>query len=136
MRFLNAQFGANKLTGCLIALATMAGCASTSVSNRQQFVTGTLPRPAQIWVYPFAASPADVPPESSLAGQLPADAAPQTAEQIAEGRKLGAQIATQLVQGIIGLGMPAAVASAATRPQLNDLVIEGTILSVQQGNAA
>jgi hypothetical protein len=32
--------------------------------------------------------------------------------------------------------MPAATASAATRPQLNDLVIEGSLLSVQQGSAA
>lgn len=33
------------------------------------------------------------------------------------------------------MGMPGAVASAASRPQLNDLVIEGTLLSVQQGSA-
>lgn len=34
------------------------------------------------------------------------------------------------------MGLPAAVASTTTRPQLNDLVIEGSLLSVQQGNAA
>jgi len=49
---------------------------------------------------------------------------------------LGSQIAVQVVQEIIGLGLPAAIASAATRPQLNDIVIEGSLLSVQQGNAA
>ena len=50
----------------LVILATAAGCASTSVSNQQQPVVGPLPRPAQIWVYPFAATPADVRPESAL----------------------------------------------------------------------
>jgi hypothetical protein len=136
MRMTETKFWPTKLVACLIALAITAGCASTTVSNRQQTASGYLPRPAQIWVYPFAATPADVPPESALAGGNAGSAAPQTPQQIAEGQKLGSQIAVQVVQEIIGLGMPAAIASAATRPQLNDLVIEGTLLSVQQGNAA
>jgi hypothetical protein len=120
---------------CLLALALMAGCASTKESNYQQLVTGPLPRPNQIWVYAFAASPADVPPNSALAGQS-SYAAPETPDQLAQGRKLGAEIAGQLVQEINAMGMPAAIASAGTRPQLNDIVIEGSILSVQTGNAA
>jgi Domain of unknown function (DUF4410) len=124
-----------KLTSTMLALCVLVGCASTTVSDRQQVTTGTLPRPGQIWVYPFAASPADVPPNSTLAGQ-DAYAAPQTEQQVAEGRHLGAEIAGQLVQQINAMGMPAAIASAATRPQLNDIVVEGSILSVQQGNAA
>ena len=126
---------AHQLIACLITFALTAGCASTTVSNRQQVVTGSIPRPAQIWVYPFAATPADVPPESSLYGQAP-NGEPQTAEQIAEGHQLAASIASQLVQQINAMGMPAALGSAGTRPQLNDLVIEGSILSVQQGSAA
>jgi Domain of unknown function (DUF4410) len=136
MRLKKELFGANKLAACLITLAMTAGCASTTVSNRQQVATGYLPRPAQIWVYDFAATPADVPPESSLAGQFPTDAAPQTTEEIAEGRKLASQITANLVQQINGMGLSAATGSAATRPQLNDLVIEGSLLSVQQGSAA
>jgi Domain of unknown function (DUF4410) len=136
MWFTKTQFGADKLVASLIALAITAGCASTTVSNRQQVATGYLPRPAQIWVYDFAATPADVPPESSLAGQAAANTAPQTAEQIAEGRKLASQIASTLVQEIRAMGMPAENASAATRPQLNDVVIEGSILSVEAGSAA
>ena len=129
------QFSPNKLVASLIALALVAGCASTNVSNRQQYEGGNLPRPAQIWVYDFAATPADVPAQSALAGQ-PSDAEPQTAEQIGEGRKLGSEIAAQLVQAIRAMGMPAATASAATRPQLNDLVVRGSLLSVEQGSTA
>jgi hypothetical protein len=135
MKFMKTRSGAHKIFACLVALAITAGCASTTVTNRQQVATGYLPRPGQIWVYPFAATPADVPPESSLAGQV-TDSTPQTAEQIAEGKKLASQIAVDLVNEIHGMGLPAAVANSGTRPQLNDLVIEGSILSVQQGSAA
>jgi hypothetical protein len=136
MWFTKMHFGADKLAASLIALALTAGCASTTVSNRQQVATGYLPRPAQIWVYDFAATPTDIRPESSLAGEATPNAAPQTAEQIAEGRKLASQISSALIQQIQGMGMPAAHGSAATRPQLNDVVIEGSLLSVEEGSAA
>lgn len=123
------------MVACLAAAAMVTGCASTTMSDRQ-VASGYIARPGQIWVYDFAATPADVPPHSALAGDPATDTAPQTAEQIAEGRKLGAEIATELVQDIQTLGMPAAKASATTRPQLNDLLIEGALLSVQQGSAA
>ena len=122
------------LVPCVIVLGVAVGCATTKVSDQQQMSYGSIPRPNQIWVYPFAATPADVPPNSALSGNSQYYAV-QTPEQIAEGRSLGAQIAGQLVQEINGMGMPAAIGSAATRPQLNDIVIEGTVLSVQQGNA-
>jgi hypothetical protein len=136
MRVRKTHFGPQKLGACLITLAMTAGCASTTVSNRQQAASGYLPRPAQIWVYDFAATPADVPPDSSLAGQDNSYAAPQSAEDIAEGRKLASQLASALVEQIRAMGLSAAHGSAATRPQINDLVIEGTILSVQEGSAA
>lgn len=117
------------------ALAVLCGCATTSVSDRQQMTFGAVPRPNQIWVYPFAGTPADVPPNSALSGQSQYYG-PQTPAQAAAGRSLGAEIAGELVQEINGFGMPAAIASAGTRPQLNDIVIEGTVLSVQQGSAA
>ena len=126
----------SRLVLCLFPLAVIAGCASTQVSNRQVLVTGNIPRPGNIWVYDFAASPADVPAESGLAGQIAEPTTPQTAEQIAEGRKVGAELAAQLVEQIRAMGMPAAQASPATTPSLNDLVIRGYLLSIQEGSAA
>jgi Domain of unknown function (DUF4410) len=123
------------IVACLIGLALTAGCASTKETDQQSFVSGQIPRPGQIWVYAFAATPAEVPPQSALAGQASPPPVPPTAQQIAEAQRLGNEIATELVQEIVGMGMPGAVASAATRPQLNDLVIEGTLLSVKQGSA-
>ena len=120
---------------CLFVALFVTGCASTSVTNQQQLVTGQIPKPGNIWVYDFAATASDLPAESALAGQPDLDTTPQTAQQIAEGRKLGAQIATELVTQINQLGMPATVASSETKPQINDLVIRGYLLSINEGSA-
>ena len=76
----------------LFAMALAAGCASTTVTSREGLVTERLPRPEHIWVYNFAATAADVPADSALVSQYAAGATPQTAEQIATGRQLGAQM--------------------------------------------
>ena len=124
----------NHIVLSLFALVAVAGCASTNVTNRQQLVTGQLPRPNEIWVYDFAATAADVPAGSAFAGQA-ADAS-QTPEEIATGQRLGAEIASQLVQQVQAMGMPAARGGAGTTPQINDLVIRGYLVSVQEGSAA
>jgi hypothetical protein len=124
------------LISCLFALVVTAGSASADITNREELVTGQIPRPGNILVYDFAATAADLPVDSALAGQPDMDTKPQTAEQIAEGRKLGAQIATELVTDIRTLGMPAGVASSETKPQINDLVIRGYLLSINEGSAA
>ena len=119
----------------LVSLCLMIGCATTNVTNQQQLVSGKIPRPNNIWVYDFVATPADVPAGSSLAGQYSAPPTPQTAQQIAEGRKVGAEIAAELVAQIQAMGMPAAQATSQTTPQINDLVIRGYLLSVDTGSA-
>jgi hypothetical protein len=116
---------------CLFAIVVAAGCATTKVTSQQQLVTGQLPRPNTVWVYDFAATPADVPANAAIAGQY-STTTPQTAEQIAMGRQLGAQIAAELVQQIQSMGMPAARGGAGTIPQINDIVLRGYLLSVHR----
>jgi hypothetical protein len=121
---------------CVLALAVAAGCASTETTDRKRLVYEKLPRPAHIWVYDFAATPAEVPAASALAGQPIEHATPQTAEQIELGRKLGEAIATQIVEEIRGgMGLPAKRASSRTTPEINDIVIHGYLLSVDEGSA-
>jgi len=110
------------------------GCASTKVTSQEKFVTGPLPRPGNILVYDFAATAADVPADSALARQYSVEVTPQTAGQIAEGRKLGIEIVAELVGRIHDLGMPAQRASAGTQPQINDLVIRGYLISINEGS--
>ena len=121
---------------CLFLLLVIAGCGSTKVTSRNELVTGQIPRPGQIWVYDFAATPADVPAESALAGKYSEHSTPQTAEQIATGRKLGAEIASELVKEIRAMGMPAEQAVAGTKPQINDIVIRGYLISYNKGSEA
>jgi hypothetical protein len=120
---------------CVLALAVAAGCASTKVSDRQEYRGGKIPRPHHIWVYDFAATPAEVPAESALAGKPTEHPTPQTAEQISTGRKVGAEIATALVEEIFNMGLLAKRASVGTEPQINDLVIRGYLISVDEGDA-
>ena len=125
----------SKIVLCLLTVLVIAGCASTQVSDRQEIVFGPIPRPAHIWVYDFAATPADVPAYSALAGQPSASSTPLTPEQIATGRKLGAQVAAELVTQINAMGMPAEQAMVGITPQINDLVIRGYFLSIDMGSA-
>jgi hypothetical protein len=124
------------IASCLVAMVVAAGCASTKVSDREQLVTGPLPKPNHVLVYNFVATASDLPADSVLVGESNLDTTPQTPEQIAEGQKLGAEIAAQLVEQIRAMGMPAELASSAIQPQLNDLVIRGYLLSIKQGSAA
>jgi len=126
----------NPIVMCLFALLVLAGCASTKVTGRDEAVTGQIPRPNTIWVHDFAATPADVPDESALAGQDLEHGAPQSSEEIATGRQLGAEIASQLIAQINSMGMHAERASAGTKPQINDLVIRGYLISYKEGSAA
>jgi len=120
---------------CLVAMAVIAGCASTKVTDREQVVKGKLPRPAHIWVYDFAATADDVPIHSALAGNVSKHSTPQTAAHIAEGRKLGAEVEKELVALIRGMGLTTEHAVKGTKPQVNDLVIEGYIISFDEGSA-
>jgi len=132
-RFTMKKSGRN-IVLCLLALVVIAGCAKTKVTSRQRLVTGDLPRPETIWVYDFVATPADVPADSEFVGQY--ETVPQTSEQIATGRELGAQIAAELVKRIRDMGLPAARVSAPTRLKVNDLVFKGYLLSIDEGSAA
>jgi len=125
---------ARSVAAICFALALGAGCASTQVSDRETDVSGRLPRPDNILVYAFGVSPEDVPDQSALAGRV--DAAPMTAEELAEGRDLGAEVASALADEIQRMGLPAALPVPGTRPQIDDIVIHGYFVSIHEGSAA
>ncbi len=120
---------------CLFSLLLITGCASTKVTSRERDVTGDVARPDRIWVYDFAATPADVPADSTFAGQYSERSTPQTDEEIASGRKLGNEISLELLNRLAAQGLPAAGGSTLTRPQINDILIRGLLLSIDKGSA-
>jgi Domain of unknown function (DUF4410) len=122
----------SRMVSGLLALAFVAGCASTEVVEEKPLVTAErLPRPNRILVYNFAATPADAP---ELASQT-AGSPPQTAQEIQAGRQLGAYIAGYLAAEIRDMGLAGAEVPIGTPARLNDIIIKGYILSVHEGSA-
>jgi hypothetical protein len=118
----------------LLAAVIVAGCASTEVTERQRYEGTKLARPDRIIVHDFTADPADVPPESGFAPQAAGARAPAP-QQIVLGRKLGAQVAKELVTDLRGMGLPAVQAAGQPAPRVDDIVLRGYFVSVDQGSA-
>jgi len=124
----------SRAVSCLVALVLVAGCASTEVSDRERYEGPPLARPGHIIIYDFTANPADVPANSAFAAQLAA-APPMTPEEAELSRKIGAEVAKELVADLQGMGLPAVLAADQPTPQVNDIVIRGYFVSVDQGSA-
>lgn len=123
-------------TGWLFVLAVLAGCASAKVVSQQPYEGPRIARPERIIVHDFAATPADVPAGSAVVSEYSASSTPMTPEQIATARKLGAEVAKDLVAEIQKMGLPAVRAAGQPPPRVGDLVIMGYFVTVQQGSAA
>jgi len=118
----------------LLMLFFAFGCASTKVSDRERYSAGKLPRPAQIIVYDFVTNPEGVAPDSALAGQTAAPVTPPTAEQVDLDKQLGVQIAEELAANIRGMGLSAVRATSQKVSRVNDIMIHGYLLSVDEGS--
>lgn len=109
----------SRIIFCLFVIVAIVGCASSTITSRHEYEGGKIARPDHIIVYDFAAPPADVP-----------------AEQIATARQVGTEIAKVLVEDIRNMGLPAERGSSQTSPQIGDLVIKGSLLSINEGSTA
>ncbi len=121
---------------CLLVSVVFAGCATTEFISSQPLVNGRLPRPNHIWVYDFAATPADVSPASAFADPSYRPARRQTAAEIVVGRQAGAELAAALVRRVRDMGLPAERPTRQTQPETNDLVIGGCFIALDEGSAA
>jgi len=119
------------MAGCVTGL--LAGCASTNVTSHNRLVYDRLPRPNHIFIYNFADASGDIPADSMFAGQ---NSAPPTAEESALGQELGAAIAAQLTSDIREMGLPAVQISAPLGMQVNDILIRGYLVSIEEGSTA
>ena len=120
----------------LFALAIVAGCASSEVTTRRSEAGAEfIPRPARIIVYDFAATPADIPPQSAIANRTGRRPKLQTPDQIALGRELGGRVAQRLVSDILKMGLPAERAGGPP-PQNGNIIILGGFLSLDEGSRA
>jgi uncharacterized protein DUF4410 len=118
----------------VLVLLLLAGCAQTTVSQQQSYEGSRLARPKRIIVYDFAASASDLPPGYAVAVAAPN--ASQTTDDVSLGRKLGAEVASNLVSELQGMGLPAVQAAGQPPPQVGDIAIVGYFVSVDPGSAA
>ena len=116
-----------------LVLLVLFGCASTEITSHERYMRDNIPRPNHIYVHDFAVTPANIPAYSSLAG-LSQDSPPETPGEVAQGRELAAQIAAQLVEQIRGMGLPAERGPTGTALQINDIVLRGYLLSIEEGS--
>ena len=98
-----------------LALFLLAGCAQTTVNQAQSYEGPRLARPARILVYDFAANASDLPAGYTIAVAAPT--ADQSSDDLSLGRKLGAEIAKELVSELQGMGLPAVQAGGQPPPQ-------------------
>lgn len=118
----------------MVALLLLAGCAQTNVTQQQSYEGARLARPDRIIVYDFAASASDLPAGYAIAVAAPP--ASQTTDDTSLGRKLGAEVAKNLVSELQGMGLPAVPAAGQAPPRVGDITIVGYFVSVDPGSVA
>ncbi len=122
---------------CTLALAVLAGCASSEITQRQSYsAQDRLPRPGRNIVYDIRATATDIPASAAITGHYSLPETPQTAQEIAVGRQLGAQVAQGLVRKILDMGMPAQRAGSGPPAQLGDVLITGQFITIKEGDRA
>jgi hypothetical protein len=118
----------------ILTVVAVSGCSTTSITGAQSDMGNEkLPRPGNIVVYDFAATPDDIAANSPEAAQY-GEPAGQTQQDIDTGRKLGAAVAKELVAEIQDMGLPAS-RSVGVVPRPGDIVIKGYFDSVDEGSA-
>lgn len=120
----------------LFILAFVTACASTEVTERQAYEGEKLAKPERIIVHNFTADPAEVPAQSSFAADKALSTTPMTPEQLKETKELGSVVAKELVEKLKEAGLPAVRAPGQPAPKVDDIVIKGYFVSVDEGSAA
>lgn len=119
----------------MLALVVAVGCASTKVTGSDSKIgTKKIAQPDRIYVYPFAATHADVPTWATAADQYAQPSKPPTPEELEAGRTLGGLVAKELVAEIKDMGLVALEGSQASRPHTNDLMLMGYFGAVEEGS--
>ena len=120
--------------GLAVVAIVCVGCARAVVRDVQGDRSLILPRPARVVVFDFTTGPADVqvlssPRQEDERALLLSQAQPDLlAEAVAD------SLATRLVEDIRALGLPAERVAGAALPEVNDLVIEGDFVRIDEGS--
>ena len=120
--------------GLAVVAVVCAGCASAVVRDVQGDRSLILARPARVVVFDFTTGPADVQLLSSprQEGEQALYLSQQQPDLLAEA--VADSLAARLVEDIRSLGLPAERVAGAALPEVNDLVIEGDFVRIDEGS--
>lgn len=116
----------------LASLFLLVGCASITITEREEYVGERLARPAQILVHDFAVTAEGLPKWSELGQEYVGSQA--SMEDVEAGRELGGAMAKDLVKRIQEMGLTAAHATDESPPEVGDLILVGYLISVDEGS--
>jgi len=120
------------LAGAGVAALLALACASTQVSPSQsRGRDDSIVRPGRVLVYDFGVRQSDVALDSDAAAK---PQQPMTSAQAAEARKLGVEVAARLAEAIVDMGIPAQRTAGDAAPNIDDIVIRGTFVTVDEGS--
>ena len=124
-----------RIHSLLVAAAVATACAPTHVKTDFQ-QAGPHARPSRIYVYDFAVSADQVQLDRGIRGRLSQalSGTPQTEQQMVVGRSAARVLSDELVARIGAMGLPAERVTGAPGQWAGAVVIEGQLLSVDQGN--
>jgi hypothetical protein len=123
------------LAPAFAAALLAAGCAPTDVKTTFQR-EGPAPRPERILVYDFAVAPDEVQLDRGISAELEqmAKGTPRSQQELQIGRQAARALSDELVKQITAMGLPAQRVVGAPANWANALLIEGQILSIDEGN--
>ncbi len=112
------------------------GCASTGTKAERRYIKAgeKLPKPGRIIVYDFAVTRGDLHDDGAVTNSLDTRETRLSPKEERLGRDLAARISEKLVQEILALGMPAERSGSGRPAGLNDILIRGEFLSINEGS--
>lgn len=120
---------------CMLALVMAVGCASTGITGRESKIGAEmLAKPDRIYVYPFAATYADIPSWSIAGNHLAKPEEPPTPEELEVGRLMGDLVAKELVEKIQDMGLVAVEGNQQSLPKPNDVMFTGYFGEIDEGS--
>jgi len=124
----------SKLAAAGLALAMLAGCASTDVIQTRR--AGELPRPERVLVRNFAVTLADVELDRGLGPTISRDAQGEVAssQALELGRAASDALAEAMVARLREAGIPAQRASRNAPVDPRALIVTGKFLTMDEGN--
>jgi hypothetical protein len=120
----------------LVVLLALAGCANGHVTATQTPITGPLPAPSRVMVTDFALQPEEIRLDQGVSAQLirAANGQPTSETQMQVARVTQAALAETLVDRLMSYGLPATRLATGVVPPAGAMLVQGQIVSVDEGN--